>query len=289
MFIAAFPFQPQVSLTKIELFHVMKKFRFLFAFAVLTLAAFNTSFAQIASQWSGKSVAYLGDSMTDPRNSSANVKYWNVLEDEMGIKPYVFARSGYEWKRLLSKAEEMRDSVGDKINAVIIWCGTNDFNHNVPLGEFFSERMDSVNHNGKMKLRKHRSLEMNDSTFAGNINRVMSYLKENFPDRQVIIMTPIHRGYANFSEKNVQPDENYANDLGLYIEDYVHMLRQAADVWAVPLIDMYSLSGIYPNFDSNIRYISKKDTDRLHPNNEGHRRIARTMQAQLMALPVDFN
>lgn len=266
----------------------MKKIFISLLLSAVTLLNCHYAHAQVPSQWSGKNVAYLGDSMTDPRNSSANVKYWNVLEDEMGIKPYVFARSGFEWKRLLSKAQEMRDSVGDQIDAVIIWCGTNDFNHNVPLGHFFSEKLDSVNHNGKMKLRRHRSLEMNDSTFAGNINRVMSFLKENFPDRQVIIMTPIHRGYANFSEKNVQPDENYSNDLGLYIEDYVHMLRQAADVWAVPLIDMYSLSGIYPNFDSNIRYISKKDTDRLHPNNEGHRRIARTMQTQLMALPVDF-
>lgn len=267
----------------------MKNFLSTLLFCSLVFSTFNCSRAQTPSQWAGKNVAYLGDSMTDPNNSSANVKYWNVLEEEMGMKPFVFARSGYEWKRLLSKAQEMHDSVGDKIDAIIIWCGTNDFNHNVPLGEFFYEQMDSVNHNGVMKLRRHRALEMNDSTFAGTINQVMSYLKENFPDRQVIIMTPIHRGYANFSEKNVQPDENYANDLGLFIEDYVQMLRQAADVWAVPLIDMYSLSGIYPNYDSNIRYISKKDTDRLHPNNEGHRRIARTMQAQLMALPADFD
>lgn len=266
----------------------MKKFCFNFVIFLLSMVLCNCTNAQQPSRWTGKNVAYLGDSMTDPNNSSADVKYWNVLENEMGMKPYVFARSGYEWKRLLSKAQEMHESVGDKIDAIIIWCGTNDFNHNVPLGEFFSEKLDSVNHNGVMKLRKHRALEMNDSTFAGTINRVMSFLKENYADRQVIIMTPIHRGYASFSEKNVQPDENYANDLGLYIEDYVQMLRQAADVWAVPLIDMYSLSGLYPNFDSNIRYISKKDTDRLHPNNEGHRRIARTMEAQLKSLPVDF-
>lgn len=267
----------------------MKKLYSLFLTGLILAGTVNCTRAQQQSQWAGKNVAYLGDSMTDPNNSSADVKYWNVLEEEMGMKPYVFARSGYEWKRLLSKAQEMHESVGDKIDAVIIWCGTNDFNHNVPLGEFFSERLDSVNHNGVMKLRKHRALEMNDSTFAGTINQVMSFLKENYPDRQVIIMTPIHRGYANFSEKNVQPDEYYANDLGLYIEDYVRMLRQAADVWAVPLIDMYSLSGIYPNYDSNTRYISKKDTDRLHPNNEGHRRIARTMETQLMALPADFD
>lgn len=266
----------------------MRKICIYFITVLLSVTLANCSKAQQPSHWAGKNVAYLGDSMTDPNNTSADVKYWSVLEEDMGMKPYVFARSGYEWKRLLSKALEMHESVGDRIDAVIIWCGTNDFNHNVPLGEFFTEQLDSVNHNGVMKLRKHRALEMNDSTFAGNINRVMAFLKENYADRQVIIMTPIHRGYAYFSENNVQPDENYANDLGLYLEDYVRMLRQASDVWAVPLIDMYSLSGIYPNFDSNDRYISKKDTDRLHPGNEGHRRIARTMETQLLALPADF-
>ncbi|MCK3682478.1 SGNH/GDSL hydrolase family protein [Maribellus sp. YY47] len=116
----------------------------------------------------------------------------------------------------------------------------------------------------------------------------MTFLKENYPDQQIVIMTPIHRGFARFSEKNVQPEESFSNDLGLYINDYVDVLRQAASVWAVPLIDLYSISGLYPMADSQTRYFSNAQTDRLHPNSAGNYRLAKTIQHQLLALPADL-
>lgn len=241
------------------------------------------------SQWAGKRVAFLGDSMTDPRNSAADVKYWDVMRTEMGIEPYVFARSGYQWDGVYKKAVEMADSLGRNVDAIIIWAGTNDFNHSKPIGQFFTERTDSVNYNGNVVERRHREWLYNDSTFTGNINRVLKFLKTNYPDRQIVIMTPIHRGYAKFSNKNVQPDEDYANELGLYIEDYVDVLRRASSYWAVPLVDMFVLSGIYPNLESNDPYVGNVDTDRLHPNNAGHRRIARTLMRRLQTLPADLD
>lgn len=241
------------------------------------------------SQWAGKRVAFLGDSMTDPRNSAADTKYWDVMRTEMGIVPFVFARSGYQWDGIYKKAVEMNDSLGGDVDAIIIWAGTNDYNHSKPIGDFYCEDTETVNFNGAMVERKHREWQYNDSTFTGNINRVMKFLKTNYPDKQIVIMTPIHRGYARFSSKNVQPDEDYANDLGLYIEDYVDVLRKASSYWAVPLVDMFVLSGIYPNLPSNDGYVGKIDTDRLHPNNTGHRRIAHTLMRQLEALPADLD
>lgn len=244
--------------------------------------------AAAQSEWAGKRVAFLGDSMTDPRNSAADTKYWEVLRQEMGIEPHVFARSGYQWDGIYKKAVEMHDSLGQDVDAIVIWAGTNDYNHSKPIGRFYTETTDSVNYNGSMVERKHRRWEMNDTTFTGNINRVLSYLKTEYPTKQIVVMTPIHRGYAKFSSKNVQPDEDYANALGLYIEDYVDVLRQASTYWAVPLVDMYVLGGLYPNLESNDMYVGKKDTDRLHPNNQGHRRIALTLQRQLEVLPPAF-
>ncbi len=260
----------------------MKKLLLVMYMAVAMMAA-----AQ--SQWAGKRVAFLGDSMTDPRNSAADTKYWDVMRAEMGIEPFVFARSGYQWDGIYKKAVEMKDSLGSDVDAIIIWAGTNDYNHGKPIGEFFSESTATVNYNGQQVERKHREWLYNDSTFTGNINRVMQFLKSNYPDKQIVIMTPIHRGYARFSSKNVQPDEDYANELGLYIEDYVDVLRKASGYWAVPLVDMFVLSGIYPNLPSNDAYVGKVDTDRLHPGNAGHRRIARTLMRQLDALPTDLD
>ena len=57
------------------------------------------------------------------------------------------------------------------------------------------------------------------------------------------------RAFAKFSETNVQPEESFSNGQGLYLDSYVNALRQAASNWAVPLIDLYSLSGLYPSYN----------------------------------------
>ncbi|WP_297062842.1 SGNH/GDSL hydrolase family protein [uncultured Duncaniella sp.] len=242
----------------------------------------------LSTPWKGKKVAFLGDSMTDPKNKSTKKHYWKYLETLMGIEPHVYARSGYKWDGIYKKAVEMNEAVGDSIDAIIIWAGTNDYNHSFPIGQFFTETTDSVNVNGTIESRKHRTFEMNDTTFTGNINRVMSYLKHNYPTKQIIIMTPIHRGYAKFNDKNVQPDENYANGQGLYVESYIDILRQAATLWAVPLIDLYSESGLFPMEQNHDRYFHHDATDRLHPNDNGHYRIARVIQAKLNSIPPTF-
>lgn len=238
--------------------------------------------------WNGKRVAFLGDSMTDPKNKSTKKHYWAYLEQLTGIRPFVFARSGYQWDGIYKKAEEMHAALADSVDVIFIWAGTNDYNHNKPIGSFYTEKMDSVNHNGVMEWRKHREFAMNDTTFTGNINRVMAYLKHNYPDKQIIIMTPIHRGYAKFNDKNVQPDENWSNAHGLYIEDYVNTLREGAQHWAVPVIDLFSESGLFPMEENHVSYFHHGDSDLLHPNDNGHYRIARTIQARLNAMAPTF-
>ena len=241
------------------------------------------------SQWDGKRVAYLGDSMTDPKNTSCTLHYWHYLDTLVGIKPVVYARSGYKWDGIYKKANELYAACPpDSIDAIFIWAGTNDYNGSVPPGEFYTERMDSVNVDGVMSLRKHRTMSMDDSTFCGNINRTLHYLKTHYPTKQIVILTPIHRAYAKFSAKNEQPDENYANGQNMYVEEYIDILKRGAQLWAVPVIDLYSVSGLMPVLDEHTQYFHDEKSDRLHPNDPGHYRLARTIQMQLLALPPTF-
>lgn len=249
----------------------------------------NPAHVTRGTQWYGKRVAYLGDSMTDPRNKSARLHFWNYLDSLMGMKPEVFARSGYRWNGIYNKAVELSQAIApDSIDAILIWAGTNDYNGSVPLGEFYTQTRDSVNVNGKMCHRLHRTMCMNDTTFCGNINRTLHFLKTTFPTAQIVIMTPIHRGYANFNEKNVQPDEMWANGQDLYVETYIDTLKKGAQLWAVPVIDLFADGGLMPVLDEHTQYFHKADTDRLHPNDAGQYRLARTIQMHLNSLPVDF-
>lgn len=241
-----------------------------------------------STQWQGKRVAFLGDSMTDPNARYSSCLYWKYLQQLLGIEPKVYARSGHRWTDILDRAKEMHTQLADSVDVILIWAGTNDYNSSLPIGEFFTECQDTTNYNGHSVVRRHRTPVMDSSTFCGSINMVLSYLKSHYPTRQIILLTPIHRGYARFSDRNEQPDENYANARGLYIDDYIDVLHRAGSVWAIPVIDLWSLSGLHPMTRSQEQYFHHPDTDMLHPNSTGNYRLARTLQMQLLALPPDF-
>lgn len=239
------------------------------------------------SQWKGKKVAFLGDSMTQKRDSNITV-YWEYLAEILGIKPFIYGISGHQWDNIYRQATKLKTDRGSDVDAIFIFAGTNDFNHGIPMGEFFTETEKETNHNGNQVFRKYRTHVINDSTFCGRINKVMDFLKSNYPDQQIIILTPIHRGFAQFSERNVQPGENFANAQELYIDDYVNTLKEAASIWSVPLIDLFTISGLYPINDVYNKYFENSKTDMLHPNSEGNYRLAKTIQYQLMSLPSTF-
>ena len=243
----------------------------------------------VQNQWKGKKVAYLGDSITDKIHVGTSKNYWQYLEEMLGIEPWVYGINGHQWSDLLGQAQKLKEEKGGEVDAIFIFAGTNDFYANVPLGEWYTETYQRVEVSGRIKrARKHRDIQMNGKTLRGRINQVLSYLKTNFPEQQIILLTPIHRAYACFGDNNIQPDESFANTLDLYIDDYVEAIKEAANVWAVPVIDLNSISGLFPTNDAHIRYFSNSETDRLHPNAEGHLRMAKAIMYQLLAYPSDF-
>jgi lysophospholipase L1-like esterase len=247
--------------------------------------AIADSMKTLNSQWNHRRVAFLGDSMTDKKRVGTTCVYWEYLASLLNIQPLVYGIDGNTWTGIARQATKLLQERGQEVDAILIFAGTNDFNGSLPMGTFFSVEPRQVNHDGQMVTRQCREQIMTDTTFCGRINIAMSFLKKNYPSKQIILLTPIHRGLALFGEKNVQPDESYSNARGLYIEDYVKALKEAGEVWAVPVIDLYSLSGLYPSYDSYAPYFHDGQKDRLHPNAAGDLRIAQTLQYQLLTLP----
>ena len=242
-----------------------------------------------ANHWKGKRVAFLGDSITDKKHVGTTKCYWEYLAEMLGLEPLVYGINGHQWNGILRQAQRLLEEQGDKVDAIIVFAGTNDYNAGLPLGEWFTEtEMETIVGGPRTTVRKHRTPVMADTTFKGRINLVMDFLKTHFPTQQIILMTPLHRAYARFSDKNIQPDENFANKIGLYIDDYVRTIKEAGNVWAVPVIDLNSISGLFPMNDAHAPYFHKTDTDRLHPNAEGHRRMAQAIIYQLRAYPASF-
>lgn len=241
------------------------------------------------NQWRGKKVAFLGDSITDKKHVGTTKNYWQYLAEMLGLEPLVYGINGNQWNGVLKQAQKLKAEIGKEVDAIIVFAGTNDYNAGVPLGEWytFSYEETTVKGGGK-EVRKKREADLNSNTFRGRINEALSYLKQNFPDKQIILMTPIHRAQARFSNDNIQPEEAYPNKLGLYVDEYVNTVKEAGNVWAVPVIDLNSISGLYPMFDSHSQYFHDEATDRLHPNAKGHYRMAKSIMYQLLAYPADF-
>jgi len=244
----------------------------------------------ICSQWNGKKVAFIGDSITDPNQVKYgwNRVYWQDLQVLLGIQPLVYARNGYQLSQALELAQKMEEECGQEPDAILMLLGTNDYNSSVPMGEWYSVKNEKVNVDGKTVTRLHRTFSFDGETFKGRLNIAVRYLKTHYPTKQIILMTPIHRDFASFGKWNVQPDENYANGQGLFVEAYADAVREAGKLWAVPVIDLSTLCGLNPTLPEYLGYFRNPETDHLHPNTAGHFRMALTIAYQMLALPAGF-
>ena len=121
----------------------MKRLAIIVATLCLALPVVAKPKVEIKSQWQGARVAYLGDSITDKRQvtKGQNDTYWVYLESILGITPYVYGISGRQWKHIPDQIDKLVSEHGQEVDAIMILVGTNDYNANVPLGEWFSEEV----------------------------------------------------------------------------------------------------------------------------------------------------
>lgn len=240
-----------------------------------------------------KKVGYIGDSITDPNCYGDNIKkYWDFLKEWLDITPYVYGVSGRQWNDVPRQAEQLKKEHGEEVDAIVVLMGTNDFNSSVPVGTWFAEKEEQVmaacGETKKLETRKRRVPIMTNDTYKGRINIGLSHLKKLFPDKQIVLLTPLHRSLAEFGEKNVQPDESYQNKCGEYVDAYVQAIKEAGNLWGVPVIDFNSVTGMNPMIEEQLIYFYDSGYDRLHPNTNGQERMAHTLMYQLLSLPASF-
>ena len=219
-------------------------------------------------QWKGKVATCLGDSITEGVRTT---KAWHsYLQDIFGFS--TVNNMGVNGSTIVSDGIASRYvNVPSDSDIIFVFGGTNDFFMNVQLGELYTVGTDTY---------KTRTLNTDISTFRGALSTICTGLKTNFPDKIIILMTPIHR-YTTAS----QITDMQCNNIGLYIEDYVEVIKEVGKIFSIPVIDLYSKSGLLPMIESNANlYFNVADNDRLHPNAEGHKRIAYTIYNEISKL-----
>ncbi len=100
---------------------------------------------------------------------------------------------------------------------------------------------------------------------------LMSGLIKRYPEATIVFMTPLHRETEDVpSAGNGQP-----------LSEYVRIIQEVAEYYAIPVLDLYRISGIQPRVPViKERYCP----DGLHPNDAGHRLIASRLAGFLKSL-----
>ncbi len=144
---------------------------------------------------------------------------------------------------------------------VVVFGGTNDFGHgDAPLGKFSDTTQD---------------------TFYGALHVLYTLLIEKYPASKIVVMTPLHRTGED-STRGGGIGNDYRKPEGSHpLIDYVNAIREVAQYYSLPVIDLYSISTLQPNVAViKQRYVP----DGLHPNDDGHKVLANVIKNALLSL-----
>lgn len=207
---------------------------------------------------SGKKIVFLGDSITEghgvanPENrfvdrvaakTGAICKNFGIGGTRIARQTIPSERERHD-KDFISRVPELDEDA----DIVVVFGGTNDWGHgDAKFGNF-----------------KDRDIY----TFYGALHILYTMLIEKYPESQIVVLTPLHRSRPNELEPVTNADN--ANKPQV-LKDYVNAIREVAEYYSIPVLDLYKTSGIQPAIPV-IR--EKYIPDELHPNDAGHGLLA---------------
>lgn len=265
----------------------------------------------LSSQWSGKKWLTYGDSITAIGNINGLDSWQDYVTRELGFSTHYGRGIGgqmfkYNTEKFVANSDGSFNSknvttipdgctehVGafcswDRITAMIpenlrndldlvfIMGGTNDFGNNVPLGDikfYNGSQLDEKFYNSDYYIGG----EFDALTFKSAIASTIVKFQIWCPNAVICLGTPLS-GRGNIAGENMT--SQVKNSLELTTLDYAKALKEVAEEFSIPVIDVFSKTGIN-QFNRN-QYI--KDTVHPYPincKNEGNKAIARAIIGEL--------
>lgn len=211
-------------------------------------------------------INFLGDSITEGVGASDISKcYVSRVSQKTGALCRNYGIGGTRIAKQIVPTEEKWDQdfcsrvaeMSPDADVVVVFGGTNDFGHgDAPLGEF-SDRTPK--------------------TFYGALHTLCTSLIEKYPTSTIILLTPLHRT----TEDSLWGDNVNCRCEKSPLKVYAGIIRQVAEYYSLPVLDLYATSGLQPN----IPVIKEKYMpDGLHPNDSGYEVLANKIISYLKAL-----
>ncbi len=127
----------------------------------------------------------------------------------------------------------------DDADLIVVFGGTNDYGHgDAILGKFGDKDV---------------------YTFYGAAYTLFEKLQNKYPLAKILVLTPLHCC-----------GEDTPNMHGNILKDFVTALRETAEYFSLPVLDLYAVSGMNPNV-AKVRETMLPDG--LHPNDTGYQRL----------------
>jgi lysophospholipase L1-like esterase len=201
-------------------------------------------------------INFLGDSITEGRDASSNDNgYVSLLQKKYPdaiIRNYGVGGSCISDKCLWGVRSfcERADEMDADADLVVVFGGTNDYCCCCPPGQWGDQ---------------------NDDTFYGACYKLFDMLLRRYHGKTIAVMTPLHR----LDEDGTICEER---PMVAPLKTYVEILKETAEYFGFPVIDLFATSGFQPEID----YIREAYTvDGLHPNDAGHEMLSRRVAGAL--------
>lgn len=227
----------------------------------------------------GKTVAFLGDSITAGSGTSVTSKRYSTVFSQMegctevnlGIAGTCLAANttnGLGGSRFITRATAQ--NLGS-VDFIFVFGGTNDFTYDSQaIGDsFVFSDIASSDRIGNQK----KTPNADNKSFAGALHELILQIRSVAPNAQVVFITPLNRGrYASGRPTSAERNVN-----GDYLQDFRKTIVEICDFYAIPVIQLHTLFNQDWTNDVATSSLSSYSDDGIHPNDNGHKRIAEVL------------
>ena len=248
----------------------------------LSVGSSVDSFVNPFLDLSGKTVGFLGDSITAGNGASPQTtnRYSTVFcniagctEKNLGNAGTCLAantKNGRNSERFITRVTSANISGCDLL---IIFGGTNDFSYDIkPVGDHFEEETITGSSCTGTKKRVPNS---DNETFSGALHELLLAIRAIKPELPIVFITPLTRtsypgASTSLPDAGSRPSSDEQNANGNYLSDFTDAIKDICAFYGVAVFESTNHVPFDYVRDLNKVYVA----DNVHPNNKGHAVLA---------------
>ena len=230
-----------------------------------------------SSPLSGKSVLFIGDSITEASFENAvpgladiagwagRVGYTNNMEwVNAGVSSATIGSTDASYG-IMNQMKPFAE-MGRKFDYIVVHGGVNDCGFGYSIGSMSTSTVDKIVANPNL---------VSGTNYAAGLERTFAYIRENFPDAKVLYIMN-YRLKSENDAYNKFTNTNYAR-----LGNYFTVGKQICNKWGVSYVDLYNNEKLYTQMQYQTRLAIG---DELHPNNIGYDMVSPYISAMLRSM-----